>query len=184
METYDEPHPENTSAHTARAESNKPSTHKQQHGRRMLRATFYTIQRRYASYCLVPSCLAGTRPESCTNTLGELQVISLPALASSAEPLGLRRFREAQLARQRCPACAGAFPARAAFPRQPELAHPFPPWLRLREEQAGCCLAQGRAVKGHRANLHAAARCLPCLCRAWVLSRPQEGLALVNPIIS
>lgn len=73
-------------AHTLLGQRAINAEHKQQHGRRVLRATFYTIQRRYASYCLVPSCLAGTQPESCTNTLGELQVISFPALASWAEP--------------------------------------------------------------------------------------------------
>lgn len=51
METSNEPHPEHTSMPI------KPR-HMQQHGRRALTTTFYTIQCRYANYCLVPSFLS------------------------------------------------------------------------------------------------------------------------------
>lgn len=73
-------------AYTLLGQSAIKPMHMQQHGRRVLTATFYTIHCRYVSYCLVPSFLSETHSKSCTNTLRELQVISLPALASWAQP--------------------------------------------------------------------------------------------------
>lgn len=172
--------------------------HKQQHGRRVLRATFYTIQRRYASYCLVPSCLTGTRPESCTNTLGELQVISLPALASSAQPSAERKLRLTAGPGSRswrgsaAPRVPARFPARAGFPRQ--LRELTPTLLGSGEatlqEGAGCCLVQQRVMKGHGSLQHKANLQEQRVSLASAVpgcppepSRPQEGLELADPTI-
>lgn len=170
METCDEPHPEHTSARTLLGQRAINAEHKQQHGGRVLRATFYTIQRRYASYCLVPSCLAGTQPESCTDTLWScrLYLCLLWQAGLSHEPS------------ESC-ACPAAAPSRSwpgsAAPRVPAR---FPGWAGLPEPQltpallgsagSACCLAQDRARRGTEQG----ARCLPCLCHAWMLSRARQ----------
>lgn len=175
-------------AHTRLGQRAINPAHKQRHGRRVLGAAFYTIQRRYASYCLVPSCLAGTQPESCTNTLGSCRLYlyllwQAQPSRSRVKAVPPRGFRS-----RSCPAaCAGAFPNPGCFPKAAPGAgaHPCPLWLRPGRAAGGnwLLLAQETVTKGHRADLHehqvslasAVPGCSPDP------SRPQERHLLTPP---
>lgn len=190
METCDEPHPENTSAHTAGAESNKPSTQAAtwQEG-----AQSHILHNPLQVCELLPGALLPRRDaarelhEHARGAAGYIFTCfgKLSRAISRVKAAPHRRFREAQLARllRVCRRVSQGGPASQGSPgsRSSPLPCLAPTAARsglmpcTRESHGG---AQSKSAEHSGARASAVPACSP------EPSRPREELALVNPTIS
>lgn len=181
METCDEPHPENTSVHTVGAESNKTNAHA---------ATWQTGAHSHILHNPVQVCeLLPTALLPLQDTVKELHKHvegaagysftcfgKLDSAMSWAKALPHSPSRELQLA-QAVPGLRNAMPARRLVSQRRSASRSSPLPL-LGSCKATLCGRKSR--EGGREpparNGSGGARRFPCLCGAWLLSRPRQTL--------